>query len=102
MLLINLSNVYNIMRNYKHNIKKMEYNVNSYWYIKIWIIAIILISLIYIAYVYFGYGGFDISYFDSQKREYLQSITPAHPPPLVHFMDPPNLFSQKYTLEQIT
>jgi hypothetical protein len=65
-------------------------------YIKYWISGLLIISLIYMVYIYYEYGFFTPSFCDDKKKEYLRSITHAYPPPLVNFMDPPNIFNHMY------
>ena len=70
-------------------------------YIKYGTFAVFVITLIYIICIYYEYGFFTPSFFDNNKKEYLRSITHAYPPPLVNFMDPPNVFNQKYNIDEI-
>jgi hypothetical protein len=41
------------------------------------------------------------SFYDRDTKNYLRSMTVAHPPPLINFMDPPNIFSRKYQMDEI-
>ncbi len=73
--------------------KYRENNINYVpTYIKYWVLGIFIISLMYLIYIYYEYGFFIPSFCDDEKKEYLRSLTPAHPPPLVNFMDPPNIW----------
>lgn len=80
-----------------------------YRYLKIWLIVIVVLVIIFSLFYFLTCGSYDnydmvvydstnqnIDFFNSNRREYLKSITPAHPPPLVNFMDGPNLMSQRY------
>lgn len=68
----------------------------KYNYIKLLLICIVLLTIIYICYCYFTYDDYKISFYDGNKLNYLRSVTPAHPPPLANFMDPPSVFNSKY------
>lgn len=65
------------------------YNRN-YWLVKIWIIFLIIITFAYI----FTYT-ISNTYIDIPSDLHtLRSETPAYPPPLANFMDPPNVFDK--------
>ena len=80
-----------------------KYNRNYYYqqpakysYIKLWVLGIILLTIVYFIYYYCIYDSYTLSFYDGNKLNYLRSMTPAHPPPLVNFMDPPSVFNTKY------
>lgn len=60
--------------------------------IKLWVILIVILTFLYITFLCICSSSININSFDQNKLEYLRSITPAYPPPLVSFMDPPNVF----------
>jgi hypothetical protein len=62
----------------------------NYWLMKIWFIILILISLVY----FFSEMYFNPLNGIPSDTETLRSVTPSYPPPLVNFMDPPNVFSK--------
>lgn len=77
------------MNRYSHN-RHDRYNRN-YWLVKIWLTFLIIITFIYI----FSYALYDLDFDIPSDLRTLRSETPAYPPPLVNFMDPPNVFDSK-------
>ena len=73
-----------------------DYNIIKYKSIKLWMICVGILTLLYCIYYYSNYESFSVAYFDKSRQDYLRSHTPAHPPPLGNFMDPPDIFSEKY------
>jgi hypothetical protein len=61
--------------------------------IKLWALIVFILTLFYIGYTFFFESCINIDPYDQNKLEYLRNITPAYPPPLVNFMDPPNVFN---------
>lgn len=68
----------------------------KYKFLKMWIIAIIAITLIYFIYWYMNYEMHPVAYYNINRQNYLRTTTPAYPPPLVNFMDVPDVWNDKY------
>ena len=63
---------------------------DKYWLIKLWTFVIIIITIVYI-FIYLFWTD-DYPY----DPRFIRSMTPAYPPPLINFMDPPNVFSKRF------
>lgn len=77
-------------------IKKIDTESIQYRALKIWVIAVIIITIIYALYWYFYYEYHPVAYYDIRRQNYLRQHTPSYPPPLTSFMDPPDVFDDKY------
>lgn len=68
----------------------MKKNNNLYTAIGLWVIFVGFITLLY-----FFLSGY--SYPENLPCRYaMRQLTPAYPPPLSNFSDPPNVFANKY------
>lgn len=59
----------------------------KYKLLKIWVGLTCIVTLIYLAYWYFNYEFYPIAYLDKKRLKFLRENTPAHPPPLISFID---------------
>lgn len=71
----------------------------KYKSLRIWVILICIVTLIYSIYWYCNYENHPVAYYDTNRLTFLRNNTPSHPPPLTSFMDPPDVFNDKYGVE---
>lgn len=91
---ININNKSFLQANYNERVK--------YKVLKIWLIIVIVVTIVYCLYWYLNYDIYPVSYYNIERQNFLRSNTSAHPPPLINFLDPPDVFGNKYVkAEQI-
>lgn len=71
----------------------------KYRSLRIWVVLICIVTLMYTAYCLCNYEHHPVSYYDVNRLTFLRNNTPSHPPPLTSFMDPPDVFDNKYGIE---
>ena len=63
--------------------------------LKLWLYASIILTIGYLLCTILLDNTFSIDTMSDSQRQYIRSITPAYPPPLVNFMDPVDVFKMK-------
>lgn len=56
-------------------------------YFRLWLISVTVITVVYVMCCIIGMDNMTISELTPETRQVLSSLTPSHPPPLIHFMD---------------
>ncbi len=92
------SNEYVNNKNTKNNENIANAALIKYKFLKIWVGTVIIITIIYFIYWYFYYDVYPVSYYSSRRQSYLRNHTSAYPPPLVNFMDVPDVSNDKYVM----
>lgn len=64
--------------------------------LRLWVTLVCIFSVLFCAYWLCNYETYPVAYYDSNRLNFLRHNTPSYPPPLASFMDPPDVFNEKY------